>query len=101
GLPLVSTPKNMLNATLNWQVLDDLNVSLVGEVRSKRFRGTADVQGPQGPQTVELYYKSYELLHLAARYQVNDNLAIHGRINNLLDENLSTRSCLLSADELG
>lgn len=101
GLPLVSTPKNMLNATFNWQVLEDLSLSLIAEVRSKRFRGTADVQGPQGPETVELYYKAYELLHLAARYQVNDKLTIHGRINNLLDENLSTRTCLLSADELG
>ncbi|WP_102797140.1 TonB-dependent receptor domain-containing protein [Bowmanella denitrificans] len=101
GLPLVSTPKNMLNTTFNWQVLDDLSLALIGEVRSKRFRGTADIQGPQGPQTIELYYKSYELLHLAARYQVNAQLTINGRVNNLLDEDLSSRSCLLSADQLG
>ncbi|NNG45269.1 TonB-dependent receptor [Pseudoalteromonas sp. NEC-BIFX-2020_002] len=99
GLPLVNTPKNMYNLTLAWQPLDDLSVSLISEIRSNRYRGTANVSGPQGPETQKLYYKAYDLYHLAATYKVNDSLAINARINNLLDDDLSSRSCLLAATE--
>ncbi|NMR25987.1 TonB-dependent receptor [Pseudoalteromonas sp. NEC-BIFX-2020_015] len=99
GLPLVNTPKNMYNLTLAWQPFDDLSVSLISEIRSNRYRGTANVSGPQGPETQKLYYKAYDLYHLAATYKVNDSLAINARINNLLDDDLSSRSCLLAATE--
>ncbi|MEH8018337.1 TonB-dependent receptor [Rheinheimera muenzenbergensis] len=99
GLPLVSTPKNMLNATLNWQLRDELSLQLIGEVRSERFRGTANVSGPTGPETIKQYYKAYELLHLGARYQYSDQLSFSARINNLLDDDLSSRTCLLADTE--
>ncbi|WP_154224646.1 TonB-dependent receptor domain-containing protein [Marinicella rhabdoformis] len=95
GLPLVNTPEHMINATLNWTMSDRSRLSLVSEIRSKRFRGTADVQGPQGPVTEELFYKSYELWHLAYGYNYSDGLSFNARINNLLDDDLSSRSCLL------
>lgn len=99
GLPLVNTPKNMTNVTLDWQAMEDLTVSLISEIRSDRFRGTANVSGPQGPQAQKLYYKPYELFHLAANYKINDNLVLNARVNNLLDDDLSSRTCLLAASE--
>ncbi|WP_337954626.1 TonB-dependent receptor [Rheinheimera sp.] len=99
GLPLVSTPKNMFNATLNWQLLQQLSLQLIAEVRSERFRGTANISGPTGPETIKQYYKAYELLHLGARYQYSDQLSFSARINNLLDEDLSSRTCLLADTE--
>lgn len=99
GLPLVNTPKNMANATLEWNALDNLSLSLISEIRSQRYRGTANVSGPQGPETTKLYYKSYELFHLAARYKITDNLSVSARINNLLDDDLSSRTCLLADTE--
>jgi outer membrane receptor for ferrienterochelin and colicins len=99
GLPLVNTPKNMLNATLNWQLAEPLSVQLIAEVRSKRFRGIAEISGPSGPETVEQYYQSYELLHLGLRYRYSEQLSLSARINNLLDDDLSSRSCVLAATE--
>lgn len=99
GLPLVNTPKNMYNVTLAWQPMEQLSVSLLAEIRSDRFRGTANVSGPQGPETQKLYYKAYDLYHLAASYKLSNNLAINARINNILDDDLSSRTCLLAASE--
>jgi len=96
GLPLVSTPRNMLNATFNWQALEPLSLQLITEIRSERFRGTANVSGPTGPETTKLYYKAYQLLHLAAHYQHSEQLSFNARINNLLDDDLSSRTCLLA-----
>lgn len=96
GLPLVNTPKTMLNATLNWQLSEPLSLQLIAEVRGKRFRGTANISGPTGPETILQYYKAYELLHLSARYRYSDQLSFSARINNLLDDDLSSRTCLLA-----
>jgi len=95
GLPLVNTPSHMFNGSVNWNISDQSKLALISEVRSKRFRGTANVQGPQGPETKELYYKSYELWHLAYNYEISSGLSFNTRINNLLDDDLSSRSCLL------
>ncbi|MDY0073657.1 MAG: TonB-dependent receptor [Thauera sp.] len=82
GLPLNNTAKHMLNATLDWQALEKLNIFLTMEARSKRYRGLINNK--------EAYYKDYEVFHLGASYQVNKNLTINGRINNLLDEDFTT-----------
>ena len=37
-----------------------------------------------------LYYKSYSVLHLGAQYRFSDNLAVSGRINNLLGEDFTS-----------
>lgn len=99
GLPLVSTPEHMLNATLNWQLLDVLSLQLISEVRGERFRGTANISGPTGPETIKQFYKAYELFHLGARYQYSEQLSFSARINNLLDDDLSSRTCLLAETE--
>lgn len=100
GLPLVNTPEHMFNATLNWQWSDLLRLALISEVRSERFRGVANISGPQGPEAKTLYYKDYQLFHLAATYELTSALSLTARINNLLDDDLSGRTCLLAASEL-
>ena len=99
GLPLVNTPEHMFNANLNWQATDALSFALLAEVRGERFRGTANVSGPQGPEVQELYYKAYELFHLSAQYTVSEHLRFNARINNLLNDDLSSRTCLLADNE--
>lgn len=96
GLPLVNTPKHMANLTASYNLSDALSVYLQGEIRGKRYRGTANVTGPQGPETVEQYYKSYELLHLGVNYELNESWTLRARVNNLLDNDLSSRTCLLA-----
>ncbi len=99
GLPLVNTPEHMFNARLGWQITPQSRMALISEVRSKRFRGVANVSGPQGPETQELYYKSYELWHLSYSYELSAGLSLNTQINNLLDDDLSSRSCLLAASQ--
>ncbi|GGD03126.1 TonB-dependent receptor domain-containing protein [Halopseudomonas salina] len=100
GLPLVNTPEHMFNATLGWDVLPRLNLALIAEVRDERYRGTATTAGPQ-PQTRKLYYKSYDIYHLGARFRATDALTINGRINNLLDRDMAGRNCEPTYDGTG
>lgn len=100
GLPLVNTPRHMSNAALTYMITDRLSLDLRTEIRGERFRGTANVAGPQGPETVEEYYKAYELVHLGATYRINDGWTLRARINNLLDNDLSSRSCLLADNQV-
>ncbi|ENO88623.1 TonB-dependent receptor domain-containing protein [Thauera linaloolentis] len=82
GLPLNYTAKHMFNTTLDWQALDNLNVFLTMEARSKRYRGLVDNKVS--------HYKDYEVFHLGASLRVNEHVTINGRINNLLDEDFTT-----------
>ena len=81
GRPLGLSAKHMANATFDWQVSDRFNLFVTSEARSKRYRGLINNK--------EAYYKDYEVFHLGASYQVNKNLTINGRINNLLDEDFT------------
>ena len=99
GLPLVNTPEHMANATLDWQVAQQLRLSLVSEYRGKRFRYIANAAGPGEGDALSDYYKAYGLLHMGAHYQASESLSFNARINNLLDDNLSSRSCAIN-DEL-
>lgn len=100
GLPLVNTPKHMANMTLSYAVTEAFSFDIRAEVRGERFRGTANVIGPQGPETVEEYYKAYELVHLGATYELNDAWTLRARINNVLDTDLSSRTCLLADNQV-
>lgn len=84
GLPLTQSAKNMFNATLDWNVTDAFSMQLMAESRSKRYRGQTDDDG--NPR----YYKAYDVLHLGAKYQINDRITISGRVNNLLDEDFTS-----------
>ncbi|WP_407352385.1 TonB-dependent receptor domain-containing protein [Luteimonas sp. R10] len=84
GLPLTQSVRHMLNATLDWAVTDRFGMQLIGEARSRRYRGSTDDDGDA------LYYKGYEVLHLAAQYRFNDHVSVAARINNLLDEDFTS-----------
>ncbi|WP_347304384.1 TonB-dependent receptor [Croceibacterium sp. TMG7-5b_MA50] len=83
GLPLTQTARHMANATLNWDVLPSVSTQLMAEHRSERYRGV-DVDGSH------LYWRPYTVLNLGAQYQLNDNLTIGGRVNNLLDRDFTS-----------
>lgn len=83
GLPLTQTAKHMANATLDWIVTDRFSLQLIAESRSKRYRGIDPAGDP-------LYYKDYEVLHLAAQYRFSEHVSVAARINNLLDEDFTS-----------
>lgn len=84
GQPLTQTAKHMANATLDWQILEQLSAQLSAEARSKRYRGVDSLSGEQ------LYFKDYTVLHLGAQYQLSDFVTISGRVNNLLNEDFTS-----------
>jgi len=95
GLPLAQSAKHMYNVTLDWAVSDRFGMQLIGEARSKRYRGSTDDDGNP------LYYKSYKVLHLAAQYRFNDHVTVAGRINNLLDEDFTSFHTTFTDDGQG
>lgn len=84
GQPLNDTAEHMGNISLDWQALDNLSFTLQAEIRSDRYR--------DWDTTLDraLYFKNYELFNLGMRYNITDNLTLFARINNLLDEDLTT-----------
>ena len=95
GLPLTEAAKHMFNATLDWSATDALNVQLVGEARSRRYRGSQDADG------VPQYYKGYEVLHLAAQYRITDTITLAARVNNLLDQDFTSFRTTFEDDGAG
>lgn len=84
GKPFGNLAKHMLNSTLDWQMLSNLNLFLTLEARDKRYRSWDAVEDKA------LYYKGYELLHLGFGYQISKNVRLSGRVNNLLDQDFTT-----------
>ncbi len=105
GRPLGNSAKHMANATLEWFATDKLNVSLITEFNSDRYN-TWDATAQR-----ELYFKSYEVLHLGASYKASETVTINARINNLLDRDFtgydlsfvecdSGNNCVFSGDDV-
>lgn len=84
GQPLTNTAEHMANTTLEWMLLDNLTLSLQGELRSERYRDWDTVFDKP------LYYKNYELINLGVNFGLTENITINGRINNLLDEDFTS-----------
>ncbi len=84
GLPLTQLARNMMNVTVDWSISDRVMLQLMGEMRSKRYRGSLDDDGNP------LYYKGYEVLHLGAQWLVSDRLTLYTRVNNLLDQDFTS-----------
>ncbi len=83
GRPLGNSAKHMLNTTLDWQALPNLNIFLTLESRSKRYR-TFDTTLQK-----EVYWRSYNVLHLGGSLRVNKTVTLNARINNLLDKDFT------------
>lgn len=99
GDPLVSTPDHLLNVALDWQATESLLAYAGAEYRSDAFRPRnfhepQNGGGAQGRTSDDRRdsnavlgdFKGYTLVHLGARYQVNEMLSVNGRIDNLLDK---------------
>ena len=83
GFPLTQSAKHMANFTLDWTITEKISAQLIGEARSRRYRGRDVNDNPQ-------YYKDYEVLHLAAQYRFSDSVSLFARINNLLDQDFTS-----------
>lgn len=86
GQPLTNTAEHMANATLDWQLLDALNVYLQAELRSDRYRNWDSVEDKP------LYFENYQVLNLGAQVRVNEFASVNARVNNLLDEDFTAYS---------
>ncbi len=84
GQPLNNSARHMTNLTLDWEVNTDLKLSLISEIRTKRYRSWDTVKKE------ELYFKAYEVFHLAASYKASPTVTFNARINNLLDQDFTT-----------
>ncbi len=80
GLPLTNTPRHMLNANVQWQATDALNVFVRGEYRSERYRGAGAAQDQLGN------FKPYSQFHLGARYVLNDAVSFNAALYNVFDK---------------
>ncbi|MGY0799149.1 TonB-dependent receptor domain-containing protein [Lysobacter sp. A286] len=81
GEPLTNTPRHLLNASLNWQAGDALDMYLRAEYRSSRYRGAdSAVQEQLGD------YKPYSQFHLGGRYQLTDAVSLNAAVYNLFDK---------------
>ena len=85
GKPLSNSAKHMANVAVDFNITDKLSTYVAYETNSKRFR-SVDINGN------ELYYKRYGVFNLGASYKVNDMITVHGRVNNLLDEDFTSYS---------
>jgi outer membrane receptor for ferrienterochelin and colicins len=92
GRPLNKTAEHMANITLDWDVFEKLNLFLTAEVRSDRYEGW-DAEAEE-----ELFYKSYNVLHLGASFKASDTVTFNARINNLLDEDFTAYSTTFIED---
>lgn len=86
GRPLTNTAEHMANASLDWFVLPNFNLTLSAEYRADRYRDWDAVADKP------LYYESYTVFHLGAGYQVNDSISVSARINNLFDQDFTEYS---------
>ncbi|WP_423177687.1 MULTISPECIES: TonB-dependent receptor domain-containing protein [unclassified Stenotrophomonas] len=94
GLPISGTTpaKHMANASLNWQVNEALSLSLIGEGRYDRYRDTLlDANGASHTR----YYEDYTIFHLGGSWKATPWLTVNARVNNLLDKDFVSQSCLL------
>lgn len=94
GQPLTDTAEHMVNATLDWQFTDKLNLFLQLEARSDRHRGL-DAQGN------DLTWKNYDVFHLGASYRVTEAITVNGRVNNLLDEDFTSSGTSFALNQDG
>ena len=84
GQPLTNSAEHMVNASVEWALLDNLILTLQGELRSDRYRGWDPVLDKP------MYYKNYDLYHLGLSYAFSEKITFFARVNNLLDKDFAT-----------
>lgn len=81
GLPLIGTPKHMLNGNLRWRIDEVASVWARADIRSSRYRGSGAAQDALGD------FKGYELFHLGGALQITEALRLAATIYNVFDTN--------------
>ncbi|MGQ3672920.1 TonB-dependent receptor plug domain-containing protein [Xanthobacter sp. TB0136] len=76
---LLRRPDNKFSVTMNWQPMDQLTLAAT-LVYLSDWWDTGRSGGPIVKQS------GYTLVNLAANYEVNQNLSVYGRLDNLFDE---------------
>lgn len=92
GLQLNDTPEHLVNASINWQVADNVNLWTRGEYRSERSRylGQANLTGNNKIiQDALGDYKGYSLLHMGANFNVTPNWDLGIALYNIFDKDFT------------
>ena len=78
--PFSQTPKHMANIKVDWQIQESWNVWAETEYRGKQFNNL-------NWNKEKVYYRSYALVNLGAKYTMNDNLSFSAGIYNVFNKN--------------
>ena len=83
GLPLVNTPRHMVNGNVRYAATDALDTWLRVEGRSSRTRGTSATALAATAALGD--FKPYGLVHLGAGYALTRAVTLNATVYNLLD----------------
>lgn len=92
GLQLNDTPEHIVNASINWQVADNVNLWTRGEYRSERSRylGQSNLTGNNKIiQDTLGDYKGYSLFHMGANFNVTSNWDVGVGLYNIFDKDFT------------
>ena len=78
-VPFSQSPKHMLNLRADWQAHEAWNVWAEAEYRAKQFN---DLNW----NNEKVYYRSYAIMNLGAKYTMTDNLSFSAGIYNVFDK---------------
>lgn len=84
GDPLTQTPKNKVNAKLDWQMNEKLSSYIQGTYTGKQI--WSDMRNGYGKSA--RYQSAYTTFDLGASYQLTETVQINGSINNLFNKQL-------------
>jgi len=83
GSPLNQLPKHLIQASFNYEPIDNLSTWLRVNYRGEESQPTT------GPSSSSLIAPSYTLLDLGANYQLNDSLKFSAGIYNAFDKDIT------------
>lgn len=83
GSPLNQLPKHLIQASFNYEPIDNLSTWLRVNYRGEESQPTT------GPSSSSLIAPSYTLLDLGANYQLNDSLKFSAGIYNAFDKEIT------------
>ena len=93
GRPFTNTPRHMMNASLNWQTTDRLNMWLKGEYRSKRVRfvESYDSLNAQNKLVADAAsnLKAYSVFQLGGSYKATENVTLTAAVYNLFNKDFT------------
>jgi len=91
GAKLTNTPEHVVNARLNWQATDQLDLWLSGEYRGERDRFLMNRENygnkeEQEAKKVGDKLDAYALFHLGGAYRASESVTLTATVYNLFDK---------------